>query len=32
MVVINSAEVARELLEVKSGLYANRPLPKMAEL
>ncbi|EJF56877.1 cytochrome P450 [Dichomitus squalens LYAD-421 SS1] len=27
IVVINSAEVERELLDVKSALYANRPLP-----
>ncbi|TBU23875.1 cytochrome P450 [Dichomitus squalens] len=32
IVVINSAEVERELLDVKSALYANRPLPKMVEL
>ncbi|KAI1792771.1 cytochrome P450 [Ganoderma leucocontextum] len=32
VLVVNSTEVARELMDVKSGLYANRPLPKMPEL
>lgn len=32
ILVLNSTEVARELMDMKSGLYANRPLPKMTEL
>lgn len=32
MVVLNSADVALELLEARSGMYWSRPIPKMVEL
>ena len=32
VVVINSVEVARELMEAKSANYVTRPLTKMVEL
>ena len=32
VIVINSVEVARELMEAKSANYVTRPLTKMVEL
>ena len=32
LLVLNTAEAARETLDAKSALYANRPLPKIIEM
>lgn len=32
VLVLNSASVARDLLELRSSKYANRPLPKIVEM
>ncbi len=32
LLVLNTAEAGRELLDRKSALYSNRPLPKIIEM
>ena len=32
LLIVNTAEAARELLDKKSALYSNRPLPKIIEM